>query len=288
MEPLLGVLLGLILAAASSAQNNCTCATNRWTVCAQNGPENCTCTLVGSSHKVDCSTLMPKCLLMKAEMMLLKEKHFQGHPHGLLDFDAIYSPDCEDSGIFKARQCNQADACWCVNTACIRITEKVDKSLRCDELVRTSWIYIRLKHKKRSGALGAAHVTNALKQLFESQYKMHPKYITAIEYNSPLIQIHLNQHDSGKSKCDVDITDVAYYFEKDIKDDSIFHSNSTLTVSVNGDALDIEKIRIFYIDEKPPLFSMNEQAGDVIAVVIAVALAAGLGITVLGILRLRR
>lgn len=69
------------------------------------------------------------------------------------------------------------------------------------------------------------------------------------------------------------MADVAYYFEKGIKDDSIFHSNSTLTVSVNGDALDIEKIRIYCIDEKPPLFPMNEQAGDVIAVVTAVVLA---------------
>ncbi|NXW93785.1 TACD2 protein, partial [Alopecoenas beccarii] len=284
MEPPLGVLLGLILAAASSAQNNCTCATNKWTVCGQNGPENCTCTLVGSNHKVDCSTLTPKCLLMKAEMMLRKEKRVQGHPHELLDIDGIYSPDCEDSGIFKARQCNQADACWCVNTAGIRITKKADKSLRCDELVRTSWIYIQLKHKKTSGALDAAHVANALQRLFERRYKLHPKYIAAIKYNSPLIQIDLNQHDSGKSKCDVDIADVAYYFEKDIKNNSIFHSNSTLTVSVNGDALDIEKIRIYYIDEKPPLFSMNEQAGDVIAVVIAVVLAAASGITVLGIL----
>ncbi|KAK2540510.1 hypothetical protein Q9233_001382 [Columba guinea] len=231
MEPLLGVLLGLILAAASSAQNNCTCASNKWTVCAQNGPENCTCTL---------------------------EKCFQGHPRGLLDIDGIYSPDCEDSGIFKARQCNQADACWCVNTPGIRITEKVDKSLRCDELVRTSWIYIQLKHKKKmSGAWDAAHVANALKQLFESRYKLHPKYIAAIKYYSPLIQIDLKQHDSGKSDCDVDTADVACYFEEDIKDDSIFHSNSTLTVSTNGDALDIE--RIYYMGEKPSLFSLNQR-----------------------------
>lgn len=79
-EPLLGVLLGLILAAASSAQNNCTCASNKWMVCAQNGPENCACTLVGSSHKVDCSMLMPwkAVLLMKAEMMLLKGEVLPG------------------------------------------------------------------------------------------------------------------------------------------------------------------------------------------------------------------
>lgn len=135
-----------------------------------------------------------------------------------------------------------------------------------------------------SGAWDAAHVANALKQLFESRYKLHPKYIAAIKYYSPLIQIDLKQHDSGKSNCDVDTADVACYFEKDIKDDSIFHSNSTLTVSINGDALDIE--RIYYMDEKPSLFSLNQEAGEVIAVVIVVVLAAGLGITVLVILRL--
>lgn len=41
------------------------------------------------------------------------------------------------------------------------------------------------------------------------------------------------------------------------------------------------------MDEKPSLFSLNQEAGEVIAVVIEVVLAAGLGITVLVILRLR-
>lgn len=285
MDPLLGVLLGLILAVASSAQNNCSCATNKWTVCAQDGSGNCSCTLVGSNHRVDCSTLTSKCLLMKAEMTPLKEKCFWGHPRGLLDSDGIYNPDCEDSGTFKARQCNQADTCWCVNTAGVRRTEKGDKSLSCGELVRTSWIYIKLRHKKRSSAFRVPDVANALKHLFESRYKLHPKYITAVKYDSPLIQIRLNQHDSEKSRCDVDIADVAYYFEKDIKNDSVFHSNSTLTVSVNGDALDIEKIRIYYVDEKPPAFCMKQMAAGVSAVVTVVTLTAGFGIAVLVILR---
>ncbi|NXF31389.1 TACD2 protein, partial [Nyctibius bracteatus] len=285
MEPLLGVLLGSILAVASSAQNNCTCATNKWTVCAQDGSGNCTCTLVGSNHKVDCSTLTSKCLLIKAEMISLKVKRSWGHPHGLLDDDGIYNPDCEDSGIFKARQCYQTDTCWCVNTAGVRRTAKGDKSLGCSELVRTSWIDIGLKHKKRSRALNGLDVANALKYLFESRYKLHPKYIAAITYDSPFIQIHLKQHDSQKSRWDVDIADVAYYFEKDMEDDSLFHSNSTLTVSVNGVALDIEKLEIYYVDEKPPEFCMTQLAAGVSAVVIVVILAAGFSILVLVILR---
>uniref|UniRef100_A0A663FJZ0 Tumor associated calcium signal transducer 2 n=1 Tax=Aquila chrysaetos chrysaetos TaxID=223781 RepID=A0A663FJZ0_AQUCH len=285
MEPLFGVLLGLILAVASAAESNCTCATNKWTVCAQDASGNCTCMLVGSNHKVDCSTLTSKCLLMKAEMIPLKEKRFRGRPRGLLDNDGIYNPDCEDSGIFKARQCNQTDTCWCVNTAGVRRTEKGGKSLSCSELVRTSWIYIELKHKKRSSAFDVPEVANALKHLFESRYKLHPKYIAAIKYDSPLIQIGLNQNDSKKSRCDVDIADVAYYFEKDIKDDSVFHSNSTLTVSVNGDALDIEKLWIYYVDEKPPEFCMRQLVSGISAVVTVVILTAGFGITVLVVLK---
>ncbi|GAB0193221.1 tumor-associated calcium signal transducer 2 [Grus japonensis] len=280
MEPLFGVLLGLILAVASSAQNNCMCVTNKWTVCAQDDSGNCTCTLVGSNREVDCSTLTSKCLLMKAEMISLKEKHFQGHPDGLLDSDGIYNPDCEDSGIFKARQCNPTDTCWCVNTAGLR-SEKGDKSLSCSELVRTSLIYIELIHKKRSSAFDVPDGRNALKHLFESRYKLHPKYIAAIKYDSPLIQIRLNQNE--KSRCDVDIADVAYYFEKDIKDDSVFNSNSMLTV--NGDALDIEKLQIYYVDEKPPEFCMKQLAASISAVVTVVMLTAGFGVTVLVILR---
>ncbi|NXC11982.1 TACD2 protein, partial [Corythaeola cristata] len=284
MEPPFGVLLGLILAVAPSAQS-CTCATNKWTECAEDGPGNCTCRLVGSNHKVDCSALTSKCLLMKAEMTPLKEKRFQGRPHGLLDNDGIYSPDCEESGMFKARQCSPTDTCWCVNTAGVRRTEKGDKSLSCGELVRTSFIYIQLKHKKRSGAFDVPDLENTLKHLFESRYQLHPKYITRVNYDCPLIQIHLSQNEAEKSKCDVDIADVAYYFEKDVKHDSIFHSNSTLTVSVNGDTLDIEKIRIYYVDEKPPEFCMRQLATGISAVVTVVVLTAGFGITVLLVLR---
>ncbi|KAM9280750.1 LOW QUALITY PROTEIN: tumor-associated calcium signal transducer 2 [Cariama cristata] len=282
MELLFGVLLGLILAAASSAQNNCTCATNKWMVCAQDGSGNCTCTLVGSNRKVDCSTLTSKCLLMKAEMIPLKEKRF-GYPCGLLDNEGIYNPDCKDSGIFKAR-CNQTDTCWCVNTAGVRRIEKGDKSLSCSELVRTSWICIELKHKKKSRAFNVPDVANALKHQFESQYKLHSRYIAA-KYDSLLSQIRLNQCDWQKSRCDVDKADVAYYFEKDKKDESIFHSNSTLTVSVNGDALDIEKLRIYYADEKPPEFCMRQLVADVCAAMTVVILTAGFRITVLVILR---
>ncbi|NWV33572.1 TACD2 protein, partial [Grantiella picta] len=283
MEPLFGAVLGLILAVASSAHNNCTCATNKWAVCAQDSPGNCTCRLAGSDHRVDCSTLTSKCFLMKAETLPLKEKRLWRPPHGLSDSDGIYNPDCEASGVFKARQCNQSSTCWCVNTAGVRRTEKGDRSLNCSELVRTRWIYIEVTHKRRSSAFDVPDVAKALTQLFERRYKLHPKYISAIKYDPPRIQIRLDQ--SEKPRWDVDIADAAYYFEKDVNNDSVFYPNSKLTVSVNGDALAIEKLWIYYVDAKPPEFCMRQLAAGISAVVTVVVLTAGVGIAVLLILR---
>ncbi|XP_021260990.1 tumor-associated calcium signal transducer 2 [Numida meleagris] len=281
MELPLGVMLGLILMLTSSAQS-CTCVTNKWTLCAQDASGSCTCKLVGSDRPVDCSRLTSKCLLMKAEMTAPKFSYRRQIK--LLD-GGIYNPDCEDSGIFKARQCDEAGTCWCVNTAGIRRTGKSDKNLICNELIRTNWVDIELKHKETSHYFEAPDVAEALKHLFENRYKLQPKYVTAVKYDSPFIQIHLKQNNLEQH--DVDIVDVAYYLEKDVNNDSVFHSDSTLHVSVNGKALDIEKIRIYYVDEKPPVFSMKQLLGDVSAVVAAVILPAGFAI-ILGIMLWQR
>ncbi|NWV60073.1 TACD2 protein, partial [Malurus elegans] len=283
MEPLFGAVLGLIVAVASPAHNNCTCATNKWAVCAQDSSGICTCRLQGSDHPVDCSTLTSKCFLMKAEMIPRKEKRLWRPPHALSDSDGIYNPDCEDSGMFKARQCNESSTCWCVNSAGVRRTEKGDRSLNCSELVRTRWIYIEVTHQRRSSAFHVPDVAKALTQLFESRYKLNPKYISAIKYDPPLIQIRLNQNE--KPRWDVDIADAAYYFEKDVNNDSVFHPSSKLTVSVKGDALAIEKLWISYVDEKPPEFCMRQLAAGISAVVTVIVLTAGVGIAVLLTLR---
>uniref|UniRef100_A0A8C5ICI7 Tumor associated calcium signal transducer 2 n=1 Tax=Junco hyemalis TaxID=40217 RepID=A0A8C5ICI7_JUNHY len=253
MEPLFGVVLGLMLAVTSPAHDSCTCATNKWAVCAQDGPGNCTCRLAGSHHPVDCSTLTSKCFLMKAEMIPLKEKRLWRPPQAVSDSDGMYDPECEDSGVFKARQCNRSSSCWCVNTAGVRRSERGGSSLSCSELVRTRWIYIELTHKRSSSAFALPAVAKALTQLFESRYKLHPKYIAAIKYEPPLIQIRLEQNKKP----------------------------SKLTVSVNGDALAIEKLGIYYVDEKPPEFSMRQLAAGIGAVVTVVLLTAGIGLAVL-------
>ncbi|KGL72741.1 Tumor-associated calcium signal transducer 2, partial [Tinamus guttatus] len=263
---------------------SCSCTMNRWTLCEQDESGSCTCTLVGSDRRVDCSTLTSKCLLMKAEMTSRKGKRFHSPPVGN---EGLYSPDCEDSGGFKARQCDPGDTCWCVNSAGVRRTEQGDRGLRCGELIRTGCIYMELKHST-PGAFADGQVANALKQLLQNRYKLPPKYVAGVKYDAPFIQIRLNQDDSEKSDGDVDIADVAYYFEKDIKNDSIFHTNSKLNVSVNGKALDIENILIYYIDEKPPQFSARRMISGITVVVTVVTLTIIFGVTVVVILKWQR
>ena len=86
--------------------------------------------------------VIPKCFLMKAEMYRASkglDTRTGGKPveTAIVDNDGIYDPDCEADGKFKARQCNNTDVCWCVNSAGVRRTDKGDKNLKCEELVET-------------------------------------------------------------------------------------------------------------------------------------------------------
>lgn len=287
MEPTLGTILMLMLMATSAAQDSCNCPTNKRTVCDMISG-SCFCRLLDSNQEIDCSTLTSKCLLMRTEAIRKQSRVFITPEHGFVDNDGLYRPDCENSGIFKARQCNQTDTCWCVNSAGVRRTEKSDTSLKCTELVRTNWIFIELKHKEREPAFLESELKDSLQQIFQTRYMLNPGYITTIEYDPPFIHIDLKQNKSQKLPRDVDIADVAYYFEKDVKGDSVFPSGNTFDLAVNGAPLEIEKILIYYVDEKPPEFSMKRLTAGVIAVVVVVILAIIIGITVLVITNKRR
>lgn len=82
--------------------------------------------------------VVPKCFLMKAEMFRarngLSTRSFGGKPvdTAIVDNDGIYDPVCENSGRFKAIQCNGTDTCWCVNSAGVRRSDKGDKNLKCE------------------------------------------------------------------------------------------------------------------------------------------------------------
>ncbi|NWX89975.1 EPCAM protein, partial [Nothoprocta pentlandii] len=257
----------------------CICTKNkRVTNCVQREGV-CQCESIGSGAAVRCNTLTSKCLLMKAEMTTSKSGRFNKPKDAFEDTDGLYDPECENSGMFKAKQCN-GTTCWCVNTAGVRRTDKHDTNLKCNQLVRTTWIIIELKHAERKAPLSTESLRRALVDAITSRYLLDGRYIGDVVYENPYITVDLKQNSSSKSAGDVDIADVAYYFEKDAKGDSIFH-NDRLNISIDNEALKFDKTVVYYVDEIAPEFSMKSVTPGVIAVIVVVVLAIVAGIAVL-------
>ncbi|NXN93065.1 EPCAM protein, partial [Rhinopomastus cyanomelas] len=251
----------------------------------QNGV--CWCDSVGSSVSVSCETLTSKCLLMKAEMSRSKSGRREKPKDAFQDTDGLYDPECENTGAFKAKQCNGTSTCWCVNTAGVRRTDKHDADLKCNQLVRTMWIIIEMKHAERNTPLNPEVLKKFFKETISSRYMLNGRYITNVLYEKPYITIDLKQNSSEKSVGDVDIADVAYYFEKDVKGDSIFLNNH-LNISFDNENLVFEKTLVYYVDEVPPEFSMKSLAPGLVAVIVVVVVAIIAAIVVLVLTRRRK
>ncbi|OXB82824.1 UNVERIFIED_CONTAM: hypothetical protein H355_010394 [Colinus virginianus] len=251
MEPLRGAALLLLLCAAACAQD-----------------------------------LTSKCLLMKAEMANTKSGRREKPKDALQDTDGLYDPECENNGLFKAKQCN-GTTCWCVNTAGVRRTDKHDTDLKCNQLVRTWWIIIEMKHAERKSPLNAESLAKFLKETISSRYMLNGRFISGVVYENPIITIDLKQNSSDKTTGDVDIADVAYYFEKDVKSDSIF-LNNPLNMSIDNEGLNFESMMVYYIDEVPPEFSMKSLTAGVIVIIVIIVLAVVAGIVALVLSRRRK
>ncbi|NWU94673.1 EPCAM protein, partial [Upupa epops] len=251
----------------------------------QNGA--CWCDSLGSGESVNCETLTSKCLLMKAEMSRSKSGRREKPKDAFEDTDGLYDPECGDAGVFKAKQCNGTSTCWCVNTAGVRRTDKHDADLKCNELVRTMWIIIEMKHAERNTPLNPDALKKFFKETIINRYMLNGRYITNVLYEKPYITIDLKQNSSEKSAEDVDIADVAYYFEKDVKGDSIFLNNH-LNISFDNENLVLEKTVVYYIDEVAPEFSMKFLTPGLVAVIVVVVVAIVAAIVVLVLTRRRK
>ena len=73
---------------------------------------------------------------MKAEMTHSKSGRRIKPEGAIQNNDGLYDPECDEQGLFKAKQCNGTATCWCVNTAGVRRTDK-DTEITCSERVRT-------------------------------------------------------------------------------------------------------------------------------------------------------
>ncbi|XP_066234420.1 epithelial cell adhesion molecule [Saccopteryx leptura] len=284
-----GLLLAVATAAVAAAQGECNCENYKLTTnCSLNSNGQCQCTSVGTQNTVICSKLAAKCLVMKAEMTHSKTGRRSKPEDAIQNNDGLYDPDCDENGHFKAKQCNGTTVCWCVNTAGVRRTDK-DTEKTCSERVRTYWIIIELKHKMREKPYDVQSLQTALKEVITTRYQLDSKYIANILYENDVITIDLVQNSSQKTQNEVDIADVAYYFEKDVKDESLFLGKK-MDLRVDGELLDLDPGRtaIYYVDEKPPEFSMQGLKAGIIAVIVVVTIAVIAGIVVLVISRKKR
>ncbi|KAK7800982.1 hypothetical protein U0070_004196 [Myodes glareolus] len=278
-----GLLLAVVTATLVAAQQECVCDNYKLgTSCFLNERGECECKSLGTTNTVVCSKLASKCLVMKAEMTHSKSGRRLKPEGAIQNNDGIYDPDCDEQGLFKAKQCNGTATCWCVNTAGVRRTDK-DTEITCSERVRTYWIIIEIKHKERENPYNLESLKTALQDTFTSRYKLNPTFIKNILYENNVITIDLMQNSSQKTQDDVDIADVAYYFEKDVKGESLFQSSKKMDLRVNGEQLDLDpgQTLIFYVDEKAPEFSMQGLTAGIIAVIVVVALAIIAGVVVL-------
>uniref|UniRef100_I3J4J3 Epithelial cell adhesion molecule n=1 Tax=Oreochromis niloticus TaxID=8128 RepID=I3J4J3_ORENI len=273
------------LAVGASAQScQSTCETMKWATC--DGPP-CSCYLLvdnGVKQPINCTTLVPKCFLMKAEMYRARKgmntRSIAGKPDetAIVDNDGIYDPECESDGKFKAKQCNGTDVCWCVNSAGVRRTDKGDQTLKCEKLVETHWIRLQLTHKQGPATVDKDKLKTAISTELNKRYQMNPSLVKEIQYDpdARMIVVDVNKVKGDRS---YDLSKMAYYMEKDVKILPLFTDQSRrFTPSVDGQTLEMENIVVYYVDEEAPTITMKHLTGGIIAVIVVVVLAVVAGL----------
>jgi len=281
------------LAVGASAQS-CSCATMKWATC---DGTPCSCyLLVGNNMKqtLKCDDLIPKCFLMKAEMYRaskgLDTRTIGGKPteEGFLDNDGIYDPECENDGKFKAKQCNNTEECWCVNSAGVRRTDKGDKTLKCEKLVETFWVRLQLKHKEVAGEVDESKLKVAIADAIHKRYDNFDKsLVDSIKYDKDSRTIVVDvKKKKGERKSE--LANMAYYMEKDVKVLPLFKDQEKFEPVVDNKKLQMEEILVYYVDEEAPTFTMKNLSGGIIAVIVVVVLAVLAGLAVLFFARKRQ
>ncbi|XP_051772592.1 epithelial cell adhesion molecule [Ctenopharyngodon idella] len=266
--------------------SQCICNSMKWAKC-DGSPCQCTLQFTDEIQQpLDCTKLVPKCYLMKAEMYRAKKnlstRSIGGKPveTAFVDNDGIYDPECENDGKFKAVQCNNTDVCWCVNSAGVRRSDKGDKSIKC-EPVETYWVRLELKHKATDVPLDADKLKTGIQNALLQRYKLDKEFVKTVEYDKDgrIIVVDV------KKKMEDRVTDLSlmtYYLEKDVKVLPLFHDDKQkFEVSVAGGNVTMENILVYYVDEKAPTFTMQKLTGGIIAVIVVVSLIVLAGLLVL-------
>ncbi|XP_056617489.1 epithelial cell adhesion molecule [Triplophysa dalaica] len=279
------VLIALcVLVFVDVVASQCECQSMKWAICDETP---CSCKLMLDKdvlQELDCTKLIPKCYLMKAEMFRARNnmttRSLGGKPveTAFVDNDGIYDPICENDGKFKAIQCNGTDVCWCVNSAGVRRSDKGDKNIKC-EPVETYWVRLEMKHKETT-TLDNAKLKTGVENALLERYKVPKNLVDKVQYDPEgrLIIVDVKKPIGDRT---IDLSLMSYYMEKDVKVLPLYKNKGDFEVSVEGNKVLMENILVYYVDETAPTFTMQKLTGGVIAVIVVVSLIVIAGLLVL-------
>ncbi|KAM4664435.1 epithelial cell adhesion molecule-like [Discoglossus pictus] len=260
------------------------CQYNEYVTCHLNRCGTCEAVYSGYDNMtVDCNQLTPKCRLMHLEM-LHKSRSGRSRPgRGKMEVDNVYDPECEKSGAFKAKQCDDdSNLCWCVDSAGVRVTDKTGDDPKCDKLVRVHLIQIDFILKAEF-AFPKGKEEDLRRSLFNkvSHFLLKTPQILKITVHELTHEVTMKLCNNG-TKEPVDIATAAYYIEREIK-------QSKFTLPLDGRNLEVDRdnIRVLFFDNEPPRINMKTISPGFAAIIIIIALAVLTGIAVFVVVRRR-
>ncbi|TRY88725.1 hypothetical protein DNTS_029664 [Danionella cerebrum] len=245
-----------VVALLETVASQCTCQSMKWATC----DDSCVCTLpFADNYKqtIDCTKLIPKCFLMKAEMYRAKKN-----------------------------MSTRSIVCWCVNSAGVRRSDKGDKNIKC-EPVETIWVRLELKHKPLTTPLDATKLKTGIQNAMLERYNLDKSLVSEVQYDQDgrLIVVDVKKDEKDRV---TDLSRATYYLEKDIKVLPLFLKNNPFEVSVEGNKVSMENVLVYYVDEKAPTFTMQRLTGGIIAVIVVVSLIVIAGLLILFFLARRQ
>ncbi|MCJ8738706.1 hypothetical protein PDJAM_G00038770 [Pangasius djambal] len=237
---------------------------------------------LGSSY-----ALIPKCFQMKEEIYHLRHSLIsESNVTALADGDGLYDPECEPNGLFKAKQCNNSDVCWCVDSAGVRQSDNGDRNLQCEELVGQNWVRIEMKHKETSNPLEPSQLQRAIASAIQERHNVDPNLDskTEVKYDvhARLITIEVRKNPDDQTQ---DLSLLTYYMEKDVVVQSLFNDQMKFEPTVEGEKLEIESIMVYYVDEKEPTKSKQMLTTGLLTATGVFVMATCFGLLILFLIR---
>uniref|UniRef100_UPI00358DFDD0 epithelial cell adhesion molecule-like n=1 Tax=Myxine glutinosa TaxID=7769 RepID=UPI00358DFDD0 len=265
----------VFLAVRSKAEDVCLgekCQFNKFTKCTSICEPECKPVWKSlSGETVNCDKLTPRCKLMQHEWDSLYKKSRSGAPPkgGRRDTDGLYRPECHDDGVFKTKQCNDTlSTCWCVNSAGVRRTDRIpkDEDTGCNRLVNCFQIVVDFYvNKDHDDVKDEELLKQKIKRSFAKGFKLKPEQVQEVTLSDDgQVMVTI----SNKTTNPTDLGTVAYYVEKQFKDEKKL-------VDMDEKVFDLGKREayVWYYDDEPPTMSMERITPGIIIIVVVVVLA---------------